>query len=136
MPVPVCRVLFVCVGNTCRSVLALYLARSEFGDDVAFDSAGIRPGTVDDAENATYTLKAQFGIDASAHAPKHVDAVALSDFDFVIALDPSAHHYLQSRGVGGEQVELWKIRDPWGGDLTEYDSTAIAIKRRLFQLKR
>ena len=46
------HVLFVCTGNTCRSVLAEYLGRELFGGTVMFESAGIQPQSATDAENA------------------------------------------------------------------------------------
>jgi protein-tyrosine-phosphatase len=47
------KVLFVCTGNTCRSVFAEYLGRQVFGDAVEFESAGIRPQRAADAESAS-----------------------------------------------------------------------------------
>jgi protein-tyrosine-phosphatase len=58
------RVLFVCIGNTCRSVLAEYLANGCFAGNVLFESAGLRPQLARDAENAIFTLHKNFDIDA------------------------------------------------------------------------
>jgi protein-tyrosine-phosphatase len=38
------RVLFICYGNTCRSVLAEHIARKKFqGNPIQFESAGVHP---------------------------------------------------------------------------------------------
>ena len=37
--------------------------------------------------------------------------------------------------MGSLPFRLWKIDDPCGGDLTEYERAAIEIKRRLIRLK-
>ena len=74
------KVLFVCTGNTCRSVFAEYLGRQVFGDAVEFESAGIRPQCTADAENAIFTLKNNFGINTSGHVPRDVRALDVADY--------------------------------------------------------
>jgi protein-tyrosine-phosphatase len=129
------RVLFVCTGNTCRSVLAEYLGRQLFGGDVLFESAGVRPQSPRDAENAVYTLLKNFDIDASLHAPRDVRGLDLTKYELIIALEKSVAKVIKELGVSDEKVRLWRIRDPWGPDLTEYDLAALEIKKRLVQLK-
>lgn len=129
------RVLFVCTGNTCRSVLAEYLGRHVFGDAVAFESAGIRPQRAADAENAVYTLKKNFGIDASGHVPRDVRTLDLRHYNLIIALEKDAAKFVQGLGASASKVKLWKVRDPWGPDLAEYERTSIEIKKKLVQLK-
>lgn len=128
------RVLFVCIGNICRSVFAEYVGRSVFGDEVAFESAGIRPQSAPDG-NTTYSLMTNFSIDASRHVPRDVRALDLAEYDLIIALDRAAANQLEDMGVPAPKMTFWKTRDPWGGDLTEYDRTALDLKRKLVQLK-
>lgn len=84
---PRSHVLFVCTGNTCRSVFAGYLGRDLFGEAVAFESAASLPQKATDAANAIYTLKKNFNIDASGHVPKDVRTLNLADYELIIALD-------------------------------------------------
>ena len=128
-------VLFACKGNTCRSVLAEYLARQTFGDGVVFESAGIKPQAAADAENAVYTLKKNFGIDASGHVPRDIRALDLQKYSLIIALDGQVARVVRQLGVSASRVKLWKIRDPWGPDLTEYDRASLEIKQKLARLK-
>ncbi|MGH9318849.1 MAG: low molecular weight phosphatase family protein [Vicinamibacteria bacterium] len=58
------RVLFVCTGNTCRSVIAEYIARDTFGNAVTFESAGIKPQPAADAENAVYGYDLELNSDS------------------------------------------------------------------------
>lgn len=129
------KVLFVCTGNTCRSVLAEYLGRKVFGDTVAFESAGIKPQPPADAEHAVFTLKNNFGIDASGHVPRDVRTLNIADYDLIIALEKSAARVVENLGAPASKVKLWKIQDPWGPDLTEYDRVSLQIKTKLVQLK-
>lgn len=129
------RVLFVCTGNTCRSVFAEYLARDAFGDTVTFESAGISPQSAADAENAIYTLKKNFNIDASKHVPRDVRSIDLTQYSLIIALENRAAELVRKLGVPATRVKLWKIKDPWGPDLSEYDRASLAIKRKVVQLK-
>jgi protein-tyrosine-phosphatase len=130
------KVLFVCTGNTCRSVLAEYLGRRFCSDVFTFESAGIRPQRAVDAENAVHILKKTFGIDASGHQPRDVRKVDLTRFDLVIAIENNAAAVVRELGVPDSQLQVWPIHDPWGGDLTEYEEAALEIRKRLAKLRR
>ena len=129
------RVLFVCTGNTCRSVLAEYIARDVFGDAASFESAGIKPQQAADAENAVYTLRANFNIDASQHVPRDVRLLDLNQFSLIIALENHVARVLKGLGVDASRTKTWQIKDPYGSDLTEYDQACIQLKKKILWLK-
>lgn len=129
------RVLFVCTGNTCRSVLAEYLGRQMFGKAVMFESAGIKPQPAKDADNAVFTLRQDFNIDAAGHVPRDVRAVELTRFSLIIALDKEAAKVVSGLGAQESILKLWKVRDPYGDDLTAYNRAGLEIMKRLKQLK-
>ena len=129
------RVLFVCIGNSCRSVLAEYLGRRAFGNAVTFESAGIKPQNAADAKDAVCTLKKNFGIDASNHVPRDVRSLDLTKYDLIIGFEKSVVKVVEELGVSPSRVELWKVRDPWGDDLTEYEEASVEIQRYLRKLK-
>jgi len=131
------RVIFVDVGNTCRSLMAEVLARERFRDFVYASSAGTQPGTRADAQNAIETLRLEFGIDVSGHLPRDVHDIDLRDFDYVIAIDddrgPKKVAQELRKLIPREIIE-WRIRDPFGrGD--EYKPCALKIIRELGCLK-
>ena len=130
------RVLFVCTGNTCRSVFAEYLARHVFDEAVMFESAGISPQSATDAKNAVYTLKKNFDIDASKHQPRDVRSLDLTVYSLIIAFEKSAAKVVQEMGTPSSKVKIWKIADPWGPDPTEYDRASLEIKRKVLRLKK
>lgn len=135
MPV-VRHILFVCTGNTCRSVIAEYLGRRFCGEAFTFESAGIRPQSAAEASNAVFILRQTFGIDASAHQPRDVRGLDLKAFDLIIAIEENAATVVRELGVPEEKLTVWPIRDPRGGDLTEYDRVALDIRQRLARLTR
>lgn len=124
--------LFVCVGNTCRSVLAEYIAKRLFGPPTRVESAGILPQLPGDAADAIHALK-EFEIDASGHQPRHVREVAPASFELVVGLDSSVLPHLG--GVDPRRIRLWKIPDPWMGARPEdYRRCAHQIMRELKSL--
>lgn len=129
------RMLFVCTGNTCRSVLAEYLGRQMFGKAVMFESAGIRPQPAKDADNAVFTLRQDFNIDASGHIPRDVRTVELTQFSLIIALDKEAAQVVRELGTPESSLKFWKVQDPYGDDLTAYSRTGREITKKLRQLK-
>jgi len=133
---PTDRVLFVCTGNTCRSVFAEYIARDLFDDAVLFESAGFAPQAATDARNAIDTLKLNFGIDAANHVPRDVRSLDLGLYCLIIALDKKvAKMLVQELGVAESKVKLWNVKDPWGPDLAEYDRCSLEIKKRVLKLR-
>jgi len=129
------RILFVCTGNTCRSVLAEHLGRRFCGDAFTFESAGMTPQVAADADHAVHILRKRFGIDASGHQPRNVRGLDLEKFDLVIAFESTVATLVRGLGVPESKLQVWTVRDPWGGDLTEYDRAALEIRRKLASLK-
>ena len=104
------RVLFICCGNTCRSVFAKYIARHLFGNQAHFESAGLAPQAAADAARAIATLKAVYGIDASGHMPSNARYVGLSTWNVIIAFETNAEDELT---IPAGQFEYWSVDDPW-----------------------
>jgi protein-tyrosine-phosphatase len=121
--------LFVCTGNTCRSVMAEALARRRFGNSARVSSAGLRPQQAVDAKNAIDTLKAEFGLEMSGHIPRNVRDMDLEAFDHVVALDK--YIAKQLKGVPTEKLIVWQIDDPYGDDLSEYRRCALKIMQQV-----
>jgi protein-tyrosine-phosphatase len=139
MPPPDVRaVLFVCTGNTCRSVMAEYLCRHRFDDSVRFESAGVRLVPSESPHNAVETLRFSFGINATAHKPRDLAQVNLGAFDLIVAIDDPGtsliYAALKEQGVPTEALIKWKIEDPFGDDPGAYDRCALAILKILSTL--
>ena len=121
------KVLFVCLGNSCRSPMAEAIARQE----IEASSAGLAPlGFV--AELTTQTLRKNgYAVDGLASKP--ITTAAWDSADIVINMSgrPSAGAFRNFRGHA--KAEDWEIEDPYG-DATKYQSTYEAVRRRVADL--
>jgi protein-tyrosine-phosphatase len=125
------RVLFVCLGNACRSQMAEGFARAQ-GDDVLISwSAGLTPAHAIPA--LTFQAMAEKKIDITGQTPKPVDDFSPSDFDLVINIS--------GYPIPGYRRTIdWTVRDPYGGSVQDYRATRDEIERRvrelIFELRR
>lgn len=91
------RVMFVCLGNICRSPLAegafrAHLARRPFEVVRSFEvaSAGTAPYHVDEAPDPrSVAIARRHGVDITAQRGRHLVAADLRHFDHVICMDRS-----------------------------------------------
>ncbi len=108
------RVLFVCLGNICRSPLAEAIARgvaSEMGvaDRFHFASAGTGNWHVGGgADPRSAATAQQFGLDLSRHRARQITAEAIRDWDWFIAMDHDNRQQLLAMGADPERV--WMMR--------------------------
>lgn len=101
------RVLFVCVGNTGRSVMAERLLRRMAGDHYEAASAGSNPG--DRIEPGVLEALAELGIDASDHVPRRLDDEAVAWAEVVVATCDEACPV-----IPGKRYVSWQIPDAYG----------------------
>jgi arsenate reductase len=102
------NVLFVCIGNTGRSLMAERLFRQRTSGGHEARSAGAIPGTA--PEPIVVQALAELGVDAADHVPRGLDdelagwadlAVAVCDYDVCPV-------------VPGLERRSWPIPDPYG----------------------
>jgi arsenate reductase len=102
------NVLFVCVGNSGRSVMAERLFREAAGERHESRSAGADPHG-SGAEPAVVEALREVGIDASDHVQHRLDDGDLAWADVVIAACDGA-----CPAVPRKRYENWGIPDPYG----------------------
>jgi protein-tyrosine phosphatase len=116
-------VLFVCLGNICRSPLAEAVFRhvveeAGLGERFDMDSAGTSDyHTGDSPDPRTAEVAARRGV-ALEHAARQVLAADLERFDYVLAMDRANLGKLQSlaaRSGGTAEIRLLRSFDPDGG---------------------
>jgi tRNA threonylcarbamoyl adenosine modification protein (Sua5/YciO/YrdC/YwlC family) len=81
-------VLFVCTGNSCRSVMAEYLLKSKVRgrDDVEVISAGTGVFIRSAASSETVSVLREEGIDATDHMAQPVNTILLKKADLIIVM--------------------------------------------------
>jgi arsenate reductase (thioredoxin) len=114
------RVLFVCTGNSARSVMAEALVRRHGGGDFEVHSAGTEPKGVNPL---TLRVLAEAGIDASWARSKSVNEFLEQRFDFVITVCDQAR---QSCPVfpGAHESLHWGYEDPAAVEGTDKERLA------------
>jgi protein-tyrosine-phosphatase len=129
------RILFVGVGNICRSVLGEYIARQRFGHVFEAASVGIKPQTAVEATSVILTLK-DLGIDASQHHPRSLQEVDPEAFDLVVTMDSSVAKKFTNTfpSYPRGRLKAWNITDPYDDNPAAYRRCARAIYAQLTTL--
>lgn len=117
------RLLFVCVGNSCRSQMAEGIARS-LGHEAA--SAGTHPGS-SVSVNALKVLESK-GISTQELYPKLVDNIDWQSYDMVISMGCGVHCPL----IRIDQD--WELDDPVGSTLDVFENCATTIEENIRKL--
>ncbi len=121
------RVLFVCLGNSCRSQMAEAFART-YGSDVLIPaSAGLTPA-YEIAED-TMRAMAEKGIDLRDQFPKSIRHLGRSQFDIVINM--SGYDLPDSVGTS---IRSWDIPDPIFLNFEQHCEVRDAIERLVMHL--
>ncbi len=127
------RLLFVCIGNICRSPMAEGIARAVLANGVRAESAGIAAVTNDrPSAEAVKVMRSVYGMDISRHRARNLADVAASEFDYVIALDAVVFRRIRETGaVPPPRLIGWDIEDPIGLGRGAYEKAARRIESRL-----
>jgi protein-tyrosine phosphatase len=117
-------VLFVCLGNICRSPLAEgvfrdIVEREELGDRFRIDSAGTSDYHIGDAPDRRTVAEARSrGLELD-HAARQMKDADLDRFDYIIAMDASnlgRIERLARRAPRSAELHLLRAFDPEAGD--------------------
>ncbi|HET9479746.1 MAG TPA: arsenate reductase ArsC [Pyrinomonadaceae bacterium] len=129
------KVLFLCTGNSARSIFAEYLLRRAGGDRFEVYSAGASPtGKVNPF--ALRVLKDVYDIDASSARSKSWEEYDGIEFDFVITVCDNARESCPI-WPGHPAMSHWSLPDPAlarGSDEQIYETfkaVAADIERRV-----
>ncbi len=97
------KVIFVCLGNICRSSLAEGVAKSRvkaLGLEVEIDSAGLSTYHNGEAPcHLSIKIAKKQGIDISKQYSQHVSEFDLPSYDLVVALDENNKQELLAMGL-------------------------------------
>ena len=133
------RVLFVCLGNICRSPLAeaaFRKAASEAGLDVEVDSAGTADYHVDEMPDPRSIEEAQrHGIDISSYRGRQLKPADFHEFDWILGMDRSNMTNISTVDPGDGKAQVFmlmdtvpgqegrEVADPWYGGEDNFRAT-------------
>lgn len=132
-------VLFLCTGNSARSILAEFLLRDLAGDRFATASAGSHPkGSVHPL--ALAVLRENYGLDPAAARSKSWDELRDQHFDLVVTLCGDAEQVCPT-WPGSPRREHWGLPDPAAVEdpaaaRAAFEATAQSIVARCLALTR
>jgi len=121
-------ILFVCIGNSCRSPMAEAIARHLGGSRVDARSAGLAPAGF--VAGGTLTALEALGYSAEGLWSKGLDDVFVQDLDVVVSLLGKEALDLLPRGTGARR-EVWTVLDPFGEEEGVYLDVARGLEVRI-----
>jgi len=123
------NVLFVCVGNSCRSQMAEALARHSASDVIEAWSAGIAP--LGHVAELTHDVLNERGIRAEGHFSKGLNDDSIPQPpDLIINMSGMPGRALFAQW----NFEDWLVEDPYGEDVETYRRICDDIEARIAEL--
>jgi len=124
------NVLFVCVGNSCRSQMAEAMANRYGKGRVKAWSAGSSPlGSI---TPKTYDVMEEKGISLEEHWSKSLEDVPMDEMDVVVGMGCEVICPVPV-GFKGRVIE-WNIPDPFGHNLDYFRNVRDLIQRQVMAL--
>lgn len=132
-------VLFVCLGNICRSPACEGIARHMFNGKANFDSAGTSNWNVgSEPDDRSIAVCKRHGINISNHRGKQIKTSDWSNFDLIVALDQSVYNTLANRKPENSKAKLalfdeknGGVEDPWYGGVSGFDDMYNQIEKHM-----
>ena len=122
-------VLFVCIGNSCRSQMAEGFARAYGADIVIARSAGLSPATI--IAPLTRQVMQERNVRLDGHFPKPLNLVANESFDLIVNM--SGHPFAMPNARAARVID-WPVPDPIGEKEEVYRSVAGRIEALVMRL--
>ena len=128
---PRARILIVCMGNTCRSPMAVALLRSHVPEDVLVESAGVAAADGLPAAQHAVQVMREREVDIAAHASRSIEHLDLSRYDLVLALSRGVADAIVRRGADPERVKCVEVDDPHCRGIEAYRMAADRLECEL-----
>jgi protein-tyrosine-phosphatase len=122
------QLVFICLGNSCRSIMAEALARHRLGEALAVASAGVSPlGAV---APETLQVLAELGVSPAGLYSKGLRALDFGACRLLVNLSRHPLTAVLPPAFKGKLLQRVMV-DPYGGDLRLYRESRDAICRWL-----
>jgi arsenate reductase (thioredoxin) len=124
------KVLFLCVGNACRSQMAEAIAKQVAADVIEASSAGLVP--FGEIPSTTIKVLAERGISVDGQHSKPLRLEDMSAADLVVNMTGRSGEAVF--GKPSTPVEDWNVGDPYGYNLAVYRAIRDQIEARVEDL--
>ncbi len=126
------KVLFLCIGNACRSQMAEAIAKHVAADVIEPSSAGMV--ALGEITKPTITVLDEHGISAQGQHSKSLRSEDMSAVDLVVNMTGRSGREMFSEAI--PPVEDWDVGDPYGFNLAVYRAIRDEIEARIDDLAR
>ncbi|NLY23837.1 MAG: low molecular weight phosphotyrosine protein phosphatase [Bacteroidales bacterium] len=121
------RLLFVCLGNICRSpaaegIMSGIVSKNELQDIIEVDSAGTsgwHQGDLPDERMRSHGEKRGYDFCSRARKFKKTD---FNDFDYIIVMDENNYHTVKSLVSGKEQADKIHLMTEFSVQFNNHDN--------------
>jgi len=124
------RVLFVCIGNSCRSQMAEGFARHHHSDVMTPLSAGVYPASIVQPE--TIATMAAKSVSLEGQSPKTIQSLSAQPVDLLVNMSGTAVLHLLPQFKGGNLI--WQVDDPIGQPMRVYEIVRDRIEALVARL--
>jgi arsenate reductase len=120
-------VLFVCIGNSCRSQMAEGFARAYGADVMVAASAGLSPAAI--VQPLTTQVMASRNVRIDGQFPKGMEILTREKFDVIVNMSGEKFPV-----APGAKTREWPVRDPIGQTEAVYMAVAEQIEGLVMRL--
>jgi arsenate reductase len=124
------KVLFLCIGNACRSQMAEAIARHSAADVIEASSAGLVP--FGEIPGTTLAVLRERGISVDGQTSKPLRPEDIAEADIVINMTGRPGAAIFTEHVA--RIEDWDVGDPYGFNLAVYREICKQIEMRVEEL--
>ena len=121
------KILFVCIGNSCRSQMAEAWANHFGSGKVQASSAGSHP--LGEITADTYTVMREKGVSLDGQWSKGLRDVPVAEMDVVVGMGCEVECPVPA-GFRGRVVE-WNIADPYARGIDSFRNARDLIERQV-----
>ena len=121
------KVLFLCIGNSCRSQMAEGFARKYGSDVLEPSSAGLAPASI--VQPLTKKVMEAKNINIDDQFPKDLDQVGVAQFDLIVNMSGN-------KLPNQVQIEVleWNVEDPIGQSEDTYVQVRDQLEHQVMRL--